>query len=63
MSEEEDGKEGNYVLLLTNKLLRAIEEERRAHPTLPLQDVINAIWFLSYQIQKLVLEEAKNANK
>ena len=61
--EEEDSKEGNFTLLLTNKLLRALEEERRAQPTIPLQDVINAIWFLTCQIQKLALEELKNADK
>lgn len=60
---EEDSKEGNHIVLLTNKLLRTIEEERRAHPTLTLQDAINAIWFLSYQIQTLALEKVKTDDK
>ena len=60
MTEQEESKEGNPIMLLTNKLLMTIEAERKARPSLTLQEVINTIWFLSYSLQEQALGEVEN---
>ena len=63
MTEQEESKEENSIIPLTNRLLMAVEEERKLRPSLTLQEVINAIWFLSYYLQDQALGGTENYDK
>ena len=63
MTEQEESKEENSIIPLTNRLLMAVEEERKLCPSLTLQEVINAIWFFSYCLQDQALSGTENYEK